>query len=1436
MNHIDHSGDPTLAVVGNTPAIAELRDQIRRLAVFDSVKSPHVPTVLICGETGTGKGLVARTLHECGPRAAGPLIDVNCAAIPETMLEAELFGFEEGAFTDARRAKPGLFEAATGGCLFLDEIDSCPPALQSKLLKAIEEKSIRRLGALAPQSIDAKLIAATQRNLADLVAAGQFRADLYHRLAVVVLELPNLRDRTGDILPLARHFLDQYSTAHGLDPKDVTPDGERWLREHPWPGNVRELSHLMERITLLSQEPSIDAATCQRLSMPLVGRSPIVTVSARAAPRPVADTEGAEEIREALRKSGGNVAAAARLLGIGRNALRYRMRRLRVQRPEIDEPTVREAPRETATGADDDRTTTATASVEKSQPAIAPSWEEKTVVVLAIEMVSPRPPRDGSRGDPWTIVKRWQQRIADYVSGFGGNLLHSSPSRTTAVFGVPRALEQSPQRAVQAGLAIQRLATEARERGRPAPQIRLAVHLASVQFDTTTHDLASGLLPIDDAIALPERLIGHANAGEILVSAQIARRLRGSCELVERTVDLGGEGRSTLVFAVRGPRRAGGPQSSGKIEASFVGRKRELGFLVDAFRHAAESSGQVTFVAGDAGIGKSRLVDEFRHSISGEEHVWIEGRCASYGSATAFLPIIDGARRYFGIDDRDDDDGARRKIESRIAALGSDLSWTIPFLRGLLSMQADDDTLAGLDSGSRRSETFRAVKAILLRETERLPVVLVVEDLHWIDEASEQLLSFVAEAVPTTRMMLICTHRPGYEHRFGDRSYHQRLTLSPLSDPETASMAGAALGVAALPEEIRDLIARKAEGNPFFVEEITASLLEDGSLQRRNGSVELTRSIDELVIPDTIQDVLIARIDRLEDDSRRAIQIASVIGREFALRLLERIAESGGHLRCQVDELRTLELIYEKAMHPELAYMFKHALTHDVAYQSVHQERRTQIHRLIGLAIEELYADRLPEHFETLAHHFDEGHDWKRALHYHSRAAEKASEGHANQSVVHHCRKALEIATAMGEAIDDPTVCAIEERLGLALFYLSDYAESGKAYERAAARAGAAARRTMLLASAGLSYFWAHDYENAGRLLGATKHLAEVTKDDAGLSVFHYLQSTYEGIITADMESYERHCGIALELERRSGSDVAAALGCFARAEYYEWTGQYDKAVEVAERGIQLGKKLRLSHLIIWPMWFGAKALCCLGNYGAAIARLQEAADICSRIGDRAWSSRMLNTLGWCYGEIGAHRVAAPFNQHAAAIARDFGDPEIIANSEINLALNSLADGDVARAESLVAPIAESLGRSTDPWMRWRFSLHVANAQARIAIARNDLQSALQLAETQIEGARKRRAPKIEARAATLRGEVLLAMDRRDEARECLQESAGLSERIHYRRGQIATLILASDCERRDGNYNAAAEKIARAREIAQPSADSLDDEALRRQLLAPFE
>jgi transcriptional regulator with PAS, ATPase and Fis domain len=314
-----------------------LREQIERIAMLESPGGGGAPTVLLLGETGSGKELVARAIHYRSPRAAGPFVEINCAAIPAPLLEAELFGHERGAYTDAKAAKAGLFEAADGGTLFLDEIGHMDAALQVKLLKAIEEKSVRRVGGLRPKSFNARLIAATNRDLEAAIADGSFRADLYYRIKALTIELPSLRERGTDIALLARHFLDRFTREYGLPAKELTPEAETLLLAYSWPGNVRELAHVMERAALLHAGTKVSA---EHLGLSEGGGKAPVAVAAGGGVQVdftaggiVLDEVERQLIVGALQAAGWNRGQAAQLLGISKETLRYRIEKHQIRLP-----------------------------------------------------------------------------------------------------------------------------------------------------------------------------------------------------------------------------------------------------------------------------------------------------------------------------------------------------------------------------------------------------------------------------------------------------------------------------------------------------------------------------------------------------------------------------------------------------------------------------------------------------------------------------------------------------------------------------------------------------------------------------------------------------------------------------------------------------------------------------------------------------------------------------------------------------------------------------------------------------------------------------------------------------------------------------------------------------------------------------------------------
>ena len=464
------SSDTSLTrLVGTSPAIIALRSQIQQLVRFDAPGYTAVPTLLLQGETGTGKSLVARVVHDSGPRAGGPFLEVNCAALPETMLEAELFGFEAGAFTDAKRAKPGLFEAAVGGTLFLDEIDAVPLALQGKLLTAIERKQVRRLGALAERAVDVKLIAATNADLGQQLSTGQFRTDLYHRLAVVVLTLPPLRQRGEDILVLAETLLTQLAATHGLPPKRLQADAVTWLQHYPWPGNVRELGHLLERVTLLHPAEVVTAATlahwCAALPnvvpAPGVPLAPDLSPPAESPATPVA-TE-AQEIATVLGQTGGNLAQAARLLGMSRDQLRSRMRHYGLTRPALP-ARLPASPSVTMTVGSPEVSPSAQAVAVVPTPASSrsegaalplPMGERRQLTVLFADLAGSTALASALDPEAWqALLHAYHTICAAVMTRYAGHIAQYLGDGVLVYFGYPQAQEDDARRAVQAALAL----------------------------------------------------------------------------------------------------------------------------------------------------------------------------------------------------------------------------------------------------------------------------------------------------------------------------------------------------------------------------------------------------------------------------------------------------------------------------------------------------------------------------------------------------------------------------------------------------------------------------------------------------------------------------------------------------------------------------------------------------------------------------------------------------------------------------------------------------------------------------------------------------------------------------------------------------------------------------------------------------------------------
>jgi predicted ATPase len=410
----------------------------------------------------------------------------------------------------------------------------------------------------------------------------------------------------------------------------------------------------------------------------------------------------------------------------------------------------------------------------------------------------------------------------------------------------------------------------------------------------------------------------------------------------------------------------------------FVGRQHELEALHEALAQAWTGHGQVVALVGEAGVGKSRLVYECVHSHHTQDWRVLESASVSYGKATPYFPVIDLFKHYCHVDDGDDARTIRAKVTGQVLTLDDALQESIPVLLALLEALPADSPFQQLDPPQRRQRTLDGLKRLLMRESQVQPLLLVCEDLHWIDAETQALLDGLVESLPTARLLLLVNYRPEYQHGWGSKSYYTQLRLDPLPPASADAFLQALLGDDPSLAPLKPLLIARTGGNPFFLEESVRTLVETGMLVGTPGAYRLAQPLASLQMPATVQAVLAARIDRLPPEEKHVLQTAAVIGNEIPLPLLQAIAElPEAALYRGLAHLQAAEFLYETRLFPEREFTFKHALTHEVAYNGLLQERRRGLHARIVEALEGLYVNRLDDQVERLAHHALRGEVWE---------------------------------------------------------------------------------------------------------------------------------------------------------------------------------------------------------------------------------------------------------------------------------------------------------------------------------------------------------------------------------------------------------------------------------------------------------------------------
>jgi tetratricopeptide (TPR) repeat protein len=700
----------------------------------------------------------------------------------------------------------------------------------------------------------------------------------------------------------------------------------------------------------------------------------------------------------------------------------------------------------------------------------------------------------------------------------------------------------------------------------------------------------------------------------------------------------------------------------------FVGRDREVDELRQALERAQSGHGQIVAVVGEPGVGKSRLYWEFTRSHRVQGWRTLESGSVSYGKTTAYLPVIDLLKAYFQIEGRDDTRTIREKVTGKVLSLDRALEPALSALLVLLEVPVDDATWARLDPSQRRRRTLEAVTRLLLRESQVQPLLLLVEDLHWIDAETEALLESLVEGLPTARVLLLVNYRPEYRHGWGSKSYYRQLRIDPLPAESADDLLTGLLGTASSLDPLKRALIARTEGNPLFLEESVQALVETKALVGERGAYRLARDATTIQVPTTVQAILAARIDRLSPEDKRLLQAAAVIGTDVPFALLLAVAELGEEdLRRGLDHLQAAEFLYETRLFPDLEYTFKHSLTHEVTYGGLLQERRRDLHaRLVG-AIETLHRDRLGEQVERLAHHALRGEVWEKAVPYLRQAGLKAAGRSALPEAREWLERALELlaalpqnpstleqgfdirlelrpllgqlgeyrrvmerlreAEAIAEALNDDRrrsrVCAVMTNAHSQLGELDEALTLGTRALTAAGRGGDLGLRLLTTTYLEQAHYFRGEYQRVVEL--ATENLAVLP---AG--------SDYESFGAAmPISIYDRYLLVrslaqlgrfpeaaryeaeALRLAEPTRHAYAVGMAHLAASWLHLLEGDWARARSLIEHGVAAYRSgnivLNLPHAVASSAW----ALAQVGDVGLALTRFQEGEQLLEREGAR---------------------------------------------------------------------------------------------------------------------------------------------------------------------------------------------------------------------------
>jgi len=775
--------------------------------------------------------------------------------------------------------------------------------------------------------------------------------------------------------------------------------------------------------------------------------------------------------------------------------------------------------------------------------------------------------------------------LTEEIHRYEGTIVQFLGDGVMALFGAPIAHEYAPHRALHAALAIQRrllgYAEQLKKRGIDFA-MRIGLNTGLVVVGRIGDDLTMDYTAVGDTVNLASRMQTMAEPGTVQTTENTYRLTKGFFEFQPLgEVQVKGKEEPVKAYRVLGLGSASTRLGAAVMRGltPFIGREREMELVMDAYERAKAGRGQAISLVGEAGVGKSRFLYEFRKTAATQDVTFIEGRCLSYGKGAAYHVVTDLLKSAFDIREGDRDDRVKDRVNRGLKEMGVEEAQTSPYLLELLSVKDSGMDRISMSPEARKDRIREALKRIVLKSAELRPLVMGVEDLHWMDRSSEEVLRYMLESIPGARVLLIFTYRPEYVHTWGGKSYHSQVNLNRLSNRESLAMAAHILGTNQIERGLQDSILEKTEGIPFFIEEFLSSLRDLGLIENRDQVYRLTKDIRQVAIPSTIQEVIMARVDALPETAKTVLQTGSVIEREFSYHLIRKVTQlPEPELLSQLSVLRNAELLYERGIYPQSTYIFKHALTREVVYESMLTRRRKQLHVDIADAIEEIHKGDLDEYCAVLAEHHVIGESYEKGAQYCRQTARKAERTASFTDAIAYGKKrvaCLERLPQEADVLDK----IVDARAVLGLYYsqLQYYVEAKEAVEPVvdlALRRGNQRRISHIYTVlGGHAYIVEEDYPRAFKYFEDALGIAEQIGDAVSLTITNALLGVAQAL-DCQFGRALSHLGKALEVNEAANSLWGIAV---LKSDIGYWVyglqGEIDQAYQTSKEALRIAEE-----------------------------------------------------------------------------------------------------------------------------------------------------------------------------------------------------------------------------------------------------------------------